>query len=376
MTYAQARAELFNLKGVNEDGTGRRQWGSFSRPNITAGGQARGRSGRPGFYDTTYGVAPTEAEIQAYWKANGGGGRRNGRRTSPPAVGSEFEQLLATARNKLASPSTPVAEKSMYEQLLLEAAGDVKAKTAEANQANLDRYKEEKGLRQGVYDRSMSELDNWGGVQTQLNAETAQQNLDQINANLVDRGLGNSTNLMAAKLQSDRNLALQQQDVSERKSDRKVQYDRTLTGDVADVIRSRYDNAPDPNQLMSIYAKLGEAEAMDKARTDAARLESGRRRERATMADRQASLLERIAQIQAGAGPNNQKRNGIQAGMMANSIAGRFMGGILGSPTPGQVGGAMAAGNVPSMRPSWTSNAFPHLPGESRDEAFFRRVYG
>jgi hypothetical protein len=57
-------------------------------------------------------------------------------------------------------------------------------------------------------------------------------------------------------------------------------------------------------------------------------------------------------------------------------MQGNFMGGILNGMTPGQVGAAMVAGNTPSMRPSWTSNAYPHRRGESRDEAYYRRVNG
>ena len=363
MTYAQARAELFNLKGVNEDGSGRRQWGSFSRPGITAGGQVRGKNARPGFYDTTYGIAPTEAEVQAYWRANGGG-RGKGRRPAPaPPAQSAFDQVVA--RNDVA-PTAAAAAPSMYEQLLLDAAGDVKAKTAEANKANLDRWLEEKGLKQGVYDRSMGELDNWGGVQSQLNAETAQRNLDQINADLADRGLANSTNMTSAKLHSDRNLGLIQQDLSEKKSDRKVQYDRTLTGDIGDVIRSRFDNAPDPNALMDIYAKLGAAQASEQARADrlAAQSASSRRRPRS------------IAERMAAQGLRIQPRNGMQAAMMANNIAARFAGGIASTPNPGTVAGAMVAGNIPSMTPSWYSNAFPVRRGETRDESLYRRLYG
>lgn len=371
MTYAQARAELFNLKGVNEDGSGRRQWGSFSRPGITAGGQVRGKNARPGFYDTAYGIAPTEAEVQAYWRANGGG-RGKGRRPAPAAPAqSDFDQVVA--RNAVA-PTAAAAAPSMYEQLLLDAAGDVKSKTAEANKANLDRYLEEKGLKQGVYDRSMGELDNWGGVQSQLNAETAQRNLDQINADLADRGLANSTNTIAAKLHSDRNLGLIQQDLSEKKSDRKVQYDRTLTGDIGDVVRSRFDNAPDPNALMDIYAKLGAAQASQQARQQAMQDSRQSRADRLSENAANRSLAERIAALSAGG--QRRGRNGMQAAMMANNIAARFVGGIAGTPNPGAVAGSMVAGNIPSMTPSWYSNAFPTRRGESRDESLYRRLYG
>lgn len=350
MTYAEARAELFNLKGVSEDGSGRRQWGAFGRPGITAGGQVRNKATRPGFYDTQYGMAPTEAEVKAYWKANGGGSKKKSQSSS-----SDQSAALAAA-----AAAAPAGEKSAYAKLLEESAASLKSQTEKANAANLERYNQEGQAHDSLYGRVMGEVGNWGGVQSTLNAEEAQRNLDLINANLASSGLSNSTNTIAAKLQSDRNLALVQQDLSEKKSDRTVQYDTALTRDKNDWIRSRFDNAPDPNQLMQVYAKLGEAEAMDKARAAYAQQGSGKR------GGSRRSLMERMA----GMGGIRGGQGATQAAMNANRMAAQFQGGMAG------VANWVGSNGGMTYTPAWQSNAFPHRPGEGRYEAYYRRVNG
>jgi len=357
MTYAEARAELFNLKGVSEDGSGRRQWGAFTnRRNVTSGGQVRNKAQRPGFYDTQFGVAPTEAEVQAYWMANGGGKGKKQKRLDTNAGKRARAEALAAA-----AAAAPASEKSAYTQLLEESAASLKQQTENANAENLRRWNMEGEGHDQLRASVTGELDNWGGVQSQLNAEQAQQNLDKVNENLLSSGLTNSTNVMAAKLASDRNLALIQQDLSEKKSDRKVQYDMELTRGKNDWIRSRFDNAPDPNSLMQIYAKLGEAEAMDKARAAAAAVGSG------TRGGKRRSLAERMAGL-GGAPPRGQ--GGRQAAMNAQNMAAGFMGGLRGSMN------AVGSHYGLSYAPSWQANAFPHLPGETREEAYYRRMNG
>lgn len=357
MTYAEARAELFNLKGVSEDGSGRRQWGAFTnRSNVTAGGQVRNKAQRPGFYDTQYGVAPTEAEVQAYWKANGGGKGKKQRRVDTTAGKRARAEALAAA-----AAAAPPSEKSAYTQLLEEAAASMKSQTEKANAENLRRWEMEGQSHDDLYGRVMSgELDNWGNVQSQLNASQAQQNLDKINENLLSSGLSNSTNVMAAKLASDRNLALVQQDLSEKKSDRKVRYDMQLTGDKNDWIRSRFDNAPDPNSLMQVYAKLGEAEANDRARAAAAAVGTGKRD------GSRRSLAERMAALGGG---SVRGIPSIRAAQIGGAMAGNFYGGIAqGANYLNNIN------NIANYQPAWVANAFPHRPGESRWEAYLRRM--
>lgn len=356
MTYAQAREALFRLKGVSPDGTGRRQWGAFTdRSNYTAGGQARDKSQRPGFYDTKYGVAPTEAEVQAFWRANGGG-RASQRRGAPPAGSAPAGSAAATA----AGTSAP-ASGSSYTAILRELAAAEQKALDDANAANEARFARIDQSKGDLYGRVMGEVDNWGNVQSQLNAENAQRQIDAAKANAAERGLANSNVVQADTNQINRNLGLIQQDLSERKSDRRIGYDVNLTNDRDAFVERKYDNAPDQRDLMAIYAKLGEAEAMEKARTEAATNTAGRT----------PTKSRRLPQIQSTGGVSP-----AYAQMLASQMQGNFLGGILNGMTPGQIGAAMVARNTPAMRPSWTSNAYPHRRGESRDEAYYRRVNG
>ncbi len=361
MTYEQARRELLMLRGLSADGSGRQPNRGFTdRRNATAGGNVRTKIGRPDFYESgPQGIAPNEQEIRDFWIANGGGGKKRSRGNATAAAVSEEAAMAARAA---ANKKAPV---SAYEQLLLESADDLKSQTQKANDANQKRYDEEHGLATGVLNSGMAEINNWGNVQYQQNAEAAQQNLDKINTDLTDYGLANSTNRIAAKLNSDKNLALEQQDLSERKSDRALQANRVLTGDLRDVVRSRVDNAPDPNQLMAIYAKLGEAQAMEKARANdqsrvAAAATGGKSRRR--------SLAERIAAMRT---PDQKRTSNAYGQFMGAQMQANFGGGLAGAM--GAVNNSYGMG-LNNYTPAWTSNAFPHLPGESRDDAYYRRT--
>lgn len=360
MTYEEARRELLMLRGLSPDGVGRRPNRGFTdRRSYTAGGNIRSKVNRPGFYESgPQGVAPNEQEIRDFWVANGGGGKQPRRPNTAMAGGSA--PAPAEVPGGFPTAGGPAAPKTAYEAMLMQAAGSLKSKEAEANAANQKRYDEEHGLATGVLNNGMAEIDNWGNVEAYRRAEKAQQNLDKINTDLTDYGLANSTNRIAAKLESDKNLALQLQDLSERKSDRMIQTNRTLTGDLRDVVRSRVDQAPDPNQLMAVYAKLGEAQAIDQARASAAAA-SGKPRNR--------SLMERIAAMGGGRQPRGM--SGVGAARLAGQMQGNFMGGMQGAV------GAVAGGfgnNLSNYGPAWTSNAFPHQRGESKLDAWFRRM--
>ena len=351
MTYAQAREALFRLKGVSPDGTGRRQWGAFTdRSNYTAGGQARDKSQRPGFYDTKYGIAPTDAEVQAFWRANGGG-MANQRRGAPPTGSAPAGAATATA----AGTAAP-ADGSSYTAILQQLAAAEQKALDDANAANEARFTRIDQSKGDLYGRVMGEVDNWGNVQSQLNAENAQRQIDAAKANAAERGLANSNVVQADTNQINRNLGLIQQDLSERKSDRRIGYDVNLTNDRDAFVERKYDNAPDQRDLMAIYAKLGEAEAMNKARTEAA----------ANTAGRTPTKSRRLPQIQSTGGVSP-----AYAQMLASQMQGNFMGGIMGS-----MAWLNNLNNIRNYGPSWTSNAYPHHRGESRDEAYYRRVNG
>ncbi len=356
MTFTQARDALMRLKGA--DG-GRRQWGAFTdRSSYDAGGLARAKNSRPGFFDTQYGVAPNDAEAMEFWKAMGGGPKQP--RPVAPAKTSPSDLFAAYAAEPrpAAAPAAQGAPGSRYASLVRELAAAEQRKVDEANAANEARFARIDQSKGDLYGRVMGEVDNWGNVQSQLNQETTQRQIDQITADMAERGLANSNAPAAAKMQAQRNLALVQQDLSERKSDRRIGYDVNLTNDRDAFVERKYDNAPDSRDLMAIYAKLGEAEAMDRARAEAAarsRSSGGRRRSG-----------RRLPPIQSGGGVSP-----AYAQMLAASTQGNFLGGIAGG-----MNFLRNFNNLNNYRPAWTSNAYPYRRGESRDSAYARRMNG
>lgn len=82
-------------------------------------------------------------------------------------------------------------------------------------------------------DRAMGEVDNWGGVQAKLNEEAAKSALARQRTNLNAAGFNLSSHMPAFDARNARDLALVQQDLSEKKSDRKIRYDSQLTGNLA-----------------------------------------------------------------------------------------------------------------------------------------------
>lgn len=357
MTFTQARDALMRLKGA--DG-GRRQWGAFTdRSSYDAGGLARAKNSRPGFFDTQYGVAPNDAEVADFWRAMGGGAKQP--RAAAPAKTSPSDLFAAySAEPRPVAPAAAAAAPgSSYASLLRELAAAEQAKVDEANAANEARFARIDQSKGDLYGRVMGEVNNWGNVQSQLNQETAQRQIDQITADMAERGLGNSTAPSAAKMQAQRNLALVQQDLSERKSDRRIGYDVNLTNDRDSFVERKYDNAPDSRDLMAIYAKLGEAEAMERARAEsAARNRTGGRGRR--------SGRNRLPPIQSGGGVSP-----AYAQMLAAGTQGNFLGGIAQG-----MNFLNNFNNLNDYRPAWTSNAYPYRRGESRDSAYARRMNG
>ena len=117
-------------------------------------------------------------------------------------------------------------------------------------------------------DRVMGEVDNWGGVQEKLNAERAASALAQQRANLAASGFDMSTHMPAFAARNARDLALTQQDLSEKKSDRRVRYDSQLTADLARMraqlagdraafLERPTDNGPDMGQAMQLAMQYG-----------------------------------------------------------------------------------------------------------------------
>ena len=240
--YEALQREMRKIAGV--DG-GRRQWGYFNRPNITAGGQALAPQPFPGTMNVKFGQTPTDAEVKANLMRLGLGGGPAPRQGQPAATNPVGVQ---------AAPGAPTGS-SMLEKLI----ADSQAKEEEANYQNQLRYDQVLNNQNTLYGRTMGEVDNWGNTQKQLNDEKAAETLSAIKADMAARGIANSNVTPAFQQRNARDLALTQQDLSERKSARRIGYDTALTQDQNAFIERRNDVGPDQNALMQLALQYGQS---------------------------------------------------------------------------------------------------------------------
>lgn len=308
--YEALQREMRKIAGV--DG-GRRQWGYFNRPNITAGGQALAPQPFPGTMNVKFGQTPTDAEVKANLMRLGLGGGPAPRQGQPAATNPVGVQ---------AAPGAPTGS-SMLEKLI----ADSQAKEEEANYQNQLRYDQVLNNQNQLYGRTMGEVDNWGNTQKQLNDEKAAETLSAIKADMAARGIANSNVTPAFQQRNARDLALTQQDLSERKSARRIGYDTALTQDQNAFIERRNDVGPDQNALMQLALQYGQ---------------SGNGTGTLPQPAATAPQPRYQPQQQAPVGGVS----GQQAMMMANQMQGNFLGGM-----------GMMGGGMPAM--AYTSNRYP-----------------
>ena len=227
---------------------------------------------QPGGVSIQAGRSVSDADVDKFIAQMGGNpyapkGKKGKKAKATPAANMRMQQLLQ--QNGMA-PQQGQEQDNSPRALLAKLSEEYQRKTDEANAANEARYQEVKGSNNELYGRVMGEVDNWGGVQHQLNEERAKESLSEQAAYLESRGLTNSTVMPSFQARSDRDLALTQQDLSEKKSARKLGYDIDLTNNANNFIERRTDKAPDSSQFAALVAKLGEAEAYRKGREEAA----------------------------------------------------------------------------------------------------------
>jgi len=165
----------------------------------------------------------------------------------------------------------------------------------------------------------------------------AKESMGNIRGNLAARGLTDSTIGDAFQARNDRDLALTQQDLSERKSARRLGYDIDLTNNANAFIERRTDRGPDNTALLALSAKLGEAEAYRKGKMEAAAA-AQRRGTRSRGRSNQPPYL----------GP--QGIHPALAAMLATGMQQNFLGGL---------GGAMGMMGRGGGGPAYISNRYP-----------------
>lgn len=136
---------------------------------------------------------------------------------------------------------------------MLSAQSDMDARNA----ANKARENEIRSGMDGLYDRSMGRVTNYGKAEEALMKERASENDRSREARLAFRGLGNSSGNEAFQQRSNRDLALQLQALSERVDDRAMRTDIDLTRDKNNFVERITDSGPELSQMMQMAQQLG-----------------------------------------------------------------------------------------------------------------------
>lgn len=317
------KAEMMKIAGVVPGRTTRNY---FPQRNYSAGGFSKPDQTRPGTLNVQFGVTPSDYEVsQNLMRLGLAGGSPSRPRQSPkPPMNPAGAQ---------AAPAAP-AGPSLFEKLV----ADAQAKEDEANRQNQLRYDQVLGNQNDLRGRVMGEVDNWGGVQSKLNDEKAAEALKSIKADMAARGIANSNVTPAFQQRNARDLALVQQDLSERKSDRRIGYDTALTQDQNAFIERRNDIGPDQNALLQLALQYGQSGNGTGTLPQAPQPAAPKRRER----------LESLPMGGVSA---------AQASMMASQLQGNFM---------GQLGAAANFMRPMAGGPAYTSNRYPTPRGSRK----------
>ena len=239
------------------------QWAQFVQsgaaslyPNLQDAKDAFNKKYHGGGMRLKYGRSPSEKDVDNFIRKTGGnpfagGGGANG--------GGNRQSITPNAQQNGQRPGRRGDLQSMVQNLspsdlmLL----DAQYQQEQAKKANLDRYDEVKGMRQALLERNMGRVKNFGAAAKADLEERAAESMGAQRANLAARGLGSTTIGEAFKQRNDRDLAREQQRLSEMVDDRSARYDQSMTGDLAAFIERRNDTGPDFGQMMQMMQMLG-----------------------------------------------------------------------------------------------------------------------
>ena len=227
------------------------------------------------------GVSPTEADVDRFIANMGGNPHLDGRQAryenqlDPEMVGRQSGGGVRSGKTGSGGPAGWTTGDPLLDALLAQAEMERSRANAvndqrERNVDDIYRERERQADTElsAMRDRVMGEVDNWGNVQSALNEERSQSTRGANRANLAARGLDMSDIESSFNTRADRDLALTQQDLSERKSARKADYDSRLTsqlaqmraqlaGDRAAFQERPTDQGPDMGQIMQLAMQYG-----------------------------------------------------------------------------------------------------------------------
>jgi hypothetical protein len=254
MTYKEAQEALREMAGVYEyrarmrvpTGAGRYTAGQAELMN--AGAYGRKKKQDPNRFDLMRGQEPSDADIRRFMKMHT-------TRSAEKAQGRSAQAAGATAP----APGPGGTQSAILAKML----ADQKAKLDESNRQNQLRYDQGLGELSTLRDRNQQRVGNWGHLREMQNREQANANLKAVEANLANRGLGNSTLTDAFRLRNERDLSMLNQDVSERRDDRMSRYDTSDTGSLVGFVERRNDIPPNEQSFLELARELGKAQAME-----------------------------------------------------------------------------------------------------------------
>jgi hypothetical protein len=234
--------------------------------------QARSMVGNGGV-NGQYGSDPTDPQLLQWAQTVG---------ATDPQISGVLQQMSAQprpGRSSKGGAQQSASDWSTGDPLLDRYLADVQAKSDLANltndqvERNVDDIYRERERQADVEltalrDRVMGRVDNWGKAQEQLNKERAAEALGEQRANLAARGLDMSTRDAAFMARNARDLALAQQDLSERRDARAINYDlqatdnlaktrAQLAGDRAAFQERPMNQGPDMGQAMQLAMQYG-----------------------------------------------------------------------------------------------------------------------
>jgi len=228
------------------------------------------------------GVSPTNTQVDQYIKSLGGNPYsakarqaqrgitevRHIKSAMHPSVARSVNSVLGTGRRRVNAVSTKgglaaearrqaKAEKDQEKSSLKSFLEDAQSQYDKANAANESRYTEILGDLRDNKTRNLDRVANYGVAASADLDERAAEVLGGIRANLSARGLGNSTVFDSFRQRNSRDLAREQQRLSEQVDSRTAEYDTKATNDIAAFMEKRTDQAPDYGQIAGLAQQFG-----------------------------------------------------------------------------------------------------------------------
>lgn len=262
----QVRQKLMEMAGI---GTGENA-NYFPTRSSTAGGLPRGPETQwQGQINVMRGMAPNENDIDRAIEAMGGYPAGSPHKAlsqmaqSSMFVGQPHPSAMRDGGgvNKTVAPAAPASNPmSLFQQFFQNAEGD----RNEARLFNEVRYQQLIDEAGGLRDRRQANVRNWGRAQAELNREKSKEALDSEKAGLQASGILNSNVLPAYQQRSARDLALTQQDLSEKRDARASEMDAADTQNLMGVIERRKDTGPDQMALLNLAMQYEQSQQAQK----------------------------------------------------------------------------------------------------------------